>query len=208
MRRRTDHPGQIGDFWLSKRPGSDCWYRTWYDARTRQTRRASLDRPGIDASDFRQAQIELAAYVLEAHRPKHAAPERVLLSVVLAAYYSDHGGSIPSEDIAQRQVKRFNAMWPAQTVAQITEDEQDRYVKERRGAGAGDSTIDRELSVLRAAFQRAERKKEITSAPFVKYLQNQEDKRSADPKGRPLSMDEMAALFNAAKTPRTRLYLL
>lgn len=42
--------GQVGNYWLSKnsdRAGAeDSWCRTWYDKRTRQTRRAS--RPWLE----------------------------------------------------------------------------------------------------------------------------------------------------------------
>jgi hypothetical protein len=31
-KRRSDRPSQIGEYWLSKRTGSEHWQRTWFDA--------------------------------------------------------------------------------------------------------------------------------------------------------------------------------
>ena len=56
----TRHPGRIAGFWLSKRSGSHMWCRTWFDAATRQTRRASL---GID--DLQAATLELARWITQ-----------------------------------------------------------------------------------------------------------------------------------------------
>ena len=41
-RNEQDRPGAIGGYWLSRRPNSDQWCRTWFDRNTRQTSRASL----------------------------------------------------------------------------------------------------------------------------------------------------------------------
>jgi hypothetical protein len=49
---------QIGDYWLSKRHGSEQWCRTWFDPRARQTRRTSLG-----TTDLREAQLKLAEWV-------------------------------------------------------------------------------------------------------------------------------------------------
>ena len=49
-----ERPGQIGDYWLSKRRGSEQWCRTWYDTATRQTRRESLG-----TADFQEGKLRL-----------------------------------------------------------------------------------------------------------------------------------------------------
>lgn len=203
MRRRKDHPSQIGGFWLSRRPGSKSWYRTWYDADVRQTRGVSLG-----TEDFDQAQLELAAWVLQHRRPVQVAPESMPLAVTLAAYLAAMNER-PSYAQAEIAVNRFIRFWPTQTIAAATTPgEQDRYVKARTGAGVNISTIARELGVLRSALNLAHRRQEISAAPPVKYVEAAEDLHADEPKGRPLSLDEMAALFNAARTVRVRRYLM
>ncbi len=51
--RTKQRPGQIGDYWLSKRERSDLWYRTWYDPKSRNTRRASLGTADFDEAQLR-----------------------------------------------------------------------------------------------------------------------------------------------------------
>jgi hypothetical protein len=57
-------PGQIGAYWLSKKPGrdgtTDAWCRTWYDSGKRQTCRVSLG-----TADFHEASLALASWVVE-----------------------------------------------------------------------------------------------------------------------------------------------
>lgn len=40
--RRDAKPFELGGYWLSKRPNSDSWCRTWYDQSAQQVRRVSL----------------------------------------------------------------------------------------------------------------------------------------------------------------------
>jgi len=51
-------PGQIGNYWLSKKSGREgrahAWYRTWYDKASRQTCRVSLG-----TADFQEASLAL-----------------------------------------------------------------------------------------------------------------------------------------------------
>jgi len=65
--QNKQHTGQIGEYWLSQRKGSDAWCRTWFDKRTRQTKRASL---GSD--DFQQAQLNLYKWIVNNQILKNA----------------------------------------------------------------------------------------------------------------------------------------
>src|SRR6266404_5130061 len=89
------HLSQIGSFWLSKKPGrtgaDDVWCRTWYDADARQTRRV-----GLGTTDFQEATLRLAAWVIANERTHNAAPERVLIESVLLNYWNDHAKHLPS----------------------------------------------------------------------------------------------------------------
>jgi integrase len=86
--------------------------------------------------------------------------------------------------------------------------EQERYIAARVQAGASLSRIAREFVTLRAAIRGAMKRGELSTVPFIKYVETAEDQRDDEPFGRPLSMQEVAAIFNAAKTARTRLFLM
>ena len=59
--------GQIGRYWLSRRRNSAAWCRTWFDASTRQTCRASLGTDDLD-----EAKLALAAWITANAQPTRA----------------------------------------------------------------------------------------------------------------------------------------
>jgi hypothetical protein len=91
MRRKQQptRPGQIGNYWLSRRPNSPVWCRTWFAADTRQTCRASL---GTD--DLAAAGIALAQWVTTNVGTDRAAPNEITLARVFVRYYERHGKHI------------------------------------------------------------------------------------------------------------------
>jgi hypothetical protein len=96
MPQHKERPGQVGDFWLSKRRGSEAWCRTGYDGRTRQTSRESLG-----TEDFSEAKERLVEWFLNNHRPQDASPDDVQLEALFIAYYNDHAKALPSEESAR-----------------------------------------------------------------------------------------------------------
>ena len=208
MPRRTIHDGQIGNYWLSRREGHIQWERTWYDATARQTRRASLAQEGVDVTDFEQAHLALATWFIGSKKEHNAAPASVLVSVLLARYYSEHASKTVNAKEARLSIQRFAEFWPELTVDQLTPAEQDRYVEKRLDGGVTTGTIARELVTLRAALRRAHKRQEIASVPFIKNPQTLAEKRSAKPKGRPLKLSELASLFEHAKSQRVRRLLM
>lgn len=85
-RRRSERPGQLAGYWLSKRPGSPMWHRTWRDSATRQTRRASLG-----AGDLAAAERALAEWITQEVATSRADPRDVTLGRVFARYHHQHG---------------------------------------------------------------------------------------------------------------------
>lgn len=85
-RRPLGQRFQIGAYWLSQRPNSAAWCRTWLDAGNRQTRRASL---GTD--DVEQAKLALAEWVTLHGRRDREHPKDVPLGDVFVRYMRQHG---------------------------------------------------------------------------------------------------------------------
>jgi len=121
-----DRPGQIGSYWLSKKPRRDRaaepWCRTWYDERTRQTRRVSLG-----TSDFQTAAIKLAQWVVANERQYGQAPDEVLIDTVLLNYWNDHAQHIASAKTARLNLSYWQEFWEGYTVADITPKEQAKF---------------------------------------------------------------------------------
>ncbi len=208
MRKQTrQHLGQIGESWLSKKPGregpDDAWCRTWYDLRTRQTCRSSLG-----TADFREASLRLAAWVIANERSRTAAPDQVLIETLLLNYWNDHAQHLPGARTQRLGLSYWQEFWTRRTIADITPHEQRRFREWLAKRGTGPSGIDRILSVGRAALNRARKWQEISEVPHIFSTMTAEDKRAREPKGRPVTPEELARLFDAARSRHMLIFLL
>ena len=189
--RKQQRPGQTKDFWLSKRPDgkSASWCRTWFDNATRQTRRASL---GTD--DFQEAETRLIQWVAaNAEKRKESAGD-VLLEELLIRYYQNHASKIASAEQARYALDKWSDFFAGATVSDLTPMRQEDFIAHLRESGASDGYVARTLTVGRAALNRAYKRQEITSVPFIMSVPG------GQPRERRLSLEESAAFFNARAT--------
>lgn len=204
MRRKRRRDGQIGTYWVSTRPNRPGFFRTWFDPATRQTRRASLD-----AADADEAQLRLAEWVLANQRLKSEPPQEVFFEVLLARYLkraeNERMPSLPQAMIAARLWSDFFA---GATVSEITYDRVDEFIEHLRAKGHSRGYISRTLSVGRAALNAGRKRGEITYAPFIRDVETQAQRYQKEPLGRPLEIEEVAALFNAIKSRHIFLFCL
>lgn len=196
-RPKNDHAGQIGDFWLSQRPNSPVWCRTWFDPATRQTRRASLG-----TTDLREAQLKLAEWITCHQILRSEAPENVPLETVLVRYYEGHGKRIPSRDQARISLSLWSTFFARATVDDVTPDRIDSFIGWLRDQGHSNGYINRTLSVGKAALNRAFKRQEVYRVPYVPQLP------PGDPRERRLSMEESAALLDACTSEHLFMFVL
>lgn len=119
---------KIGDFWLSQRSGSTKWYATWFDDRTRQTRRTSLG-----TSDFWEAQVKLAEYVTRHAELKNHAVVETPLATVLLKYWHEHASKIASHEAARYGLALWTEFWGEATIADLTFQHQEQFVSWLKG---------------------------------------------------------------------------
>lgn len=206
-KQRDERLGQIGDYWLSRKPRQDradeTWYRTWYDDRARQTRRVSLG-----TTNFSQASLLLAEWVIANQRTRKAAPDQVLIETILLNYWSDHAQHLPSAKTQWLGLSYWQEFWTKRTVADITPHEQRRFREWLAKRGTGQSGIDRILSVGRAALNRARKWEEVSEVPHIFGTLTAEAKRAREPKGRPITPEELARLLDAARSRHMLTFIL
>lgn len=195
----SERIGQIGNVWLSKRPGSDQWCRTWFDAATRQTRRASLGTEHLE-----EAKLKLWGWYAKYGRVDKSPASETAFELVLTRYYQQHAADLPSEEMARIALGYWSDFFPASAVADVTPQRQREFVawlKSRRTPPLSDGYIKRILNVAKAALQRAWREGEIETVPFI-IPGNDSPARE-----RVLSPAESAALWMAADYPHERMFL-
>jgi len=151
------------EYELAQRPDSPNWYIVWTEGR--RSKRYSTGTPDRD-----QAELVLAAYRLEQHNGPQAKPAEIGIGAVLEEYRLGHAEHLPSAEQAKIAIKHLTAHWGIATVDRLTLRSQDEYIIKRKAAGIGAETINRELSVLRAALNRAVKYGRLLAAPHIKSL--------------------------------------
>ncbi len=193
-----DRLGQLGDYWLSRRPNSPAWCRTWFDAVSRQTRRTSL---GTD--DLAAARIALARWVtVHGHRFAQQ-PQDVLIGDVFARYMEKHGQHTAGAGVQRRNLfLALERMVEGATVAEFTLDAQGKLVRRMEADGYKGGTIKRVLGAAKAAVQWAWKHGELERP--IPFLPIQE----GPPRERVLTVAEIAALWGAAGPAHLRMFIL
>jgi len=144
--QNKQHDGQIGEYWLSRRKGSAAWCRTWFDKRTRQTKRTSLG-----TEDFQQAQLNLAEWMLYSQALRKEAPQELPIETVLLRYYNNHAKNIRSAEDARRSLDKWATYFTEQVVSDITPVTVEGFIESLRIQGYSEGYIGRILRVGKAA---------------------------------------------------------
>jgi site-specific recombinase XerC len=200
---RPKRSGTLGGYWLSQRDNSPNWCRTWFDRATRQTKRASLS-----TDDFHQAELKLAAWIAKNAQIRDQHPADLPLATVLTRYWFGHAKDLPSAVQAKRGLRYWSEFFTTDSVADLTPARQEAFVDHLRGLGHSTGYISRVLSIGRAAINRAHKRGELLAVPFIADVETAEDRRVKDPKGRPITLEELAALFDAAQQHHVFMFLL
>ena len=199
MSKNSDErPFELGEYWLSQRPNSPQWCRTYFDAETRQTRRASLG-----TGDLETAKAALAEwYTLHGRRDREE-PRSVVLATVCARYQDKQGQHVRSAGIQRRNLTIIlEALSPGITVGEFTLERQMEVVRKLRGQGYADGTIKRAMGAVKAAVNFAWKNGELDRpVPFGTLPEGQ-------PRERVLSIEELAALWDATEPPHLQMFVM
>lgn len=190
---------QIGDYWLSKRPGSQQWCRTWYDGDARQVRRTS-----VGTSDFQAAQIRLAEWVVQHAKLGKHAPHEMALDTVLVRYWHRKGKTLASKEVTEIALAYWSEFFREAVVSEIDRSRQREFMdwlRARRKPPLSEGYIKRIMGIGAAALNDAYHEGEIASVP---YIIPGEDAPARD---RVLTLDESAALWLATELPHERMML-
>ncbi len=185
-------PGQLGRYWLSKRPGSDNWCRTWFDPAARQTRRESLG-----ASDLEDAQRRFAQWFAERGDIGKTPAREMTLARVAQRYYAQHachlkgaGAGVQARNL-EIVIERVGEL----TIAEFTRAKQEALARDlaRKYRPA---TIRRIFDSIFAAMNRAMEGEELDGVPRRIRLPD------SPPREFVATMEQLAAFWNAPKPPQ------
>ena len=190
---------EVGGYWLSKRSDgrSKAWHRTWFHTETRQTCRASLG-----TTDFSEAKLKLAEWVLNNSIMIDEKPEDTPLSVILLRHWTEHGSKVRSAESIQLSLNEWNKFFGPITVAELTPAFIERFILQLEANGRTPGGVSRVLSDGRAALNRAKRLGELTNVPFVR------DVPRGEPKERAVSISQLSLMFDLIKSEHIKMFCL
>ena len=182
---------QVGDYWLSQKSNSPAWYRTFYDSKTRQTRRVSLG-----TTDFGEAKALLNEWFILEKTRTNETPQEVSLAELFARYYEHYGSTLRTADSVQRALRDWLDFHGEATVSEACamprQHAFQKHLKSERGMKG--ATARRTITIGKAALNWAFKRGEITAVPYIELVKISK----APPKGRPLSVAEVAMLLENA----------
>jgi integrase len=175
--------------WLAKRK---CFYITWAEhGRSRECSTGTADRE--------KAEIVFAEWMQRrGRRAGPSDPAAILVTDVLNEYLQQREPKLAAPQRIAYAVLALTDFFEGNSVADVTPQACGRYV-EKRGRSVG--TVRRELGVLRAAINYANRSGRLTRPVAVELPERPE------PRDRWLTRKEAACLIRAARTPQARLYM-
>ena len=200
MPRKGKQLGRVGDYWLTKRPNSPHWHRTWYDAKRGQTRRQSL---GLE--NFEEAQQALIQWIAHYVLMRKAAPRDVKLADVCSRYWIDHAVKRRSAPSIRRGLEIIVETLDADiTVGEFGPRTQQRLVDDLvRRYPAGSGYPRKVFGMAKAAVLWAWRSELIEQhPPFIA------GPAEGEPRQRILTVEELALLWDAAEWPHLQAYLM
>ena len=196
----SGEPFRIGRFFLGKRCKSDNWCACFYDgaSRGRNIRRVSLG-----TCDLEDAKLALARFVVEHEQARDVDPRDQLLATVFQRYHVRHGARIVGGVEQGRSLALvLERAGEAMTVEQFNLGEQERVVDAMKRAGYAAGTIKRAMGAAKAAIQWNFDHEFAARVPAFLKLSD------GEPRDRVLSIDEMAAFWDACSPPHVRTFFL
>jgi len=195
--QNNERTGQIGDYWLSQRPNSPVWCRTWFDPHTRQTRRASLG-----TTDFRQAGVKLAEWVTKNQYLHDERAEDMPLETILVRYYEKQAKQSTSHTQVRIALRFWSEYFAGNVISDLTPQRIEAFMEWLQEKGHANGYVNRTLAAGRAALNRALKRQEVKTVPFIPSLE------PGEPRDVRLSVDEAAALFDACEEPHILMFLM
>ncbi len=186
---------QLGEYWISKREESGTYYKYWYDGKTRQTRCLSLRTKNFDEATQKLTDW----FILNQQKPENQ--ERPpLLAEIFARYYESHGQHLNSRDLINLALRYWLEFHEERTVEEAcAPTEQERFhhwlIHDK---GLKPNSAQRIVANGKTGINWAWKRGEIDRVPYIAPVKNI---GVIPPKGRPMSIAEVARMIECATEP-------
>ncbi len=189
-KRRTPKIFEYGGYWLDKTKYSRSWQCCWYDKRTRQTVRRSLDTENLE-----EAKDRLVEYVQANRELRNERPDGVIYLDLLNRFLKEYVPTIASPKTSMVHVKQI---YPFIDTGLLVSDFGPRYQRQlgqrlKDHYGWADATLKRYMTTMQRVLTWAVREELISDAPRTWAFKDGEFKRR-----KTFTVEQIAALLDAA----------
>jgi hypothetical protein len=198
MGKYSHRPVQFGEWFLYRRPESPAYYRARYNRANGQLERFSLGT--VSPED---AQQRLEVWWLQNREVDRERHSDASLADIFRRYWEHHAKNLPSASGNRDALAKWVEYWKESSVADLSRERQEAFIKHLEGLGIKRSTIQRTLNIGKAAISWAFKRGELSSMPFITSV----TVKQHPPKGRPLEIEEIARLYLEA-APHLRIFIL
>ncbi len=197
---------EYGQYQLVRRPDTPNYYITWFRPGSGRLRRKTTGTADLD-----EARQRLIDFSNVRDRAKQNEPHHVKILDVLTEYVDrrETGRKRATQtSAALRYMTEFFTGWDVVYIDDLNQRLIDRYVQWRRrrlladGYQASNGTLNRDLSILRAALNEAVRMGDLSRAPVFRMLSQPPSRQ------RVLSVDECHRLLAACEAEHLRMFVL
>jgi integrase len=195
-------PKITGDATLVARDGSPNLYIQYYDQSSRRIRIVSSGEKTRAAAEAAWPGIRFVERS-PADSKDASTQDRVMIRTALDYYWKKHASKLASSVQASIATKHLKSHFGDATVSSLEDDDaQQEYVLARHIDGVAERTIDRELSVLRAAVRLFAEKHPGAPCPRIHHVALPPSISTW------LEAEEVDRLLREAKSPHLYLFIL
>jgi integrase len=157
-------------------------------------------RASTRTRDREEADLALARWVIRHGQAADQSPVDVTVEAILVRYWYDHGQTRFSPGIIKRVIALVATHLPHAAVAELTVKRQHEFMA---AMNVAPNTQRRYMGVVAAALERARKAHELASYPSIQVPECEDGEGT-----RPLSLDELRAIFSAARNEHAQRFLI
>ena len=196
MGRYTRREFQIGEYWLDQREGSPAYYRCWIEG-------ARTKRISLGTADLEEAKTALREFFILEHTKTLEEPAATPLADILKRYQAEHGGKVRSSSHSATAVSYWLDHFNGVSVDELSDvKRQEGFHAALRKRGLKESSIMRVVTTGKAALNRAYKRGELKSVPYILTVKA----GAAEPMGRPMDVAELRRLYSASP-PHLKVFI-
>jgi integrase len=185
------------NYWVVRHTKTKFYYMCWYDPKSRQTCRRSLETTDLEEAFAKVRALEERGIVGDPGDALNSTPLRTVAE--LLDWHLPYTQRLASAETEGILIKRLKRRLGDRRIALLVQTDFDAFRDAVVAEGRTIGTVSRTLTILRSALTQAVKNRRLRrdDAPHVPEYANKNYQRSVPPKARIMTLAELAKLIDA-----------